>query len=319
MDVTPGDRPRIGISACLLGDEVRYDGGHKRDAFLSDVLSTYVDFVRVCPEVEIGMGTPRDPLRLVRARDGRVRMITTRTGVDHTESMHSWARERLHGLEAEHLAGYVLKRNSPSCGMARVQVFSASGYPQRNGRGLFAEALMKQFPNLPLEEEDRLLDPVIRENFIERIFAYHRLQKLFRGPWRRGGLVAFHTAHKMALLSHSLVAYDALGRLVASGSPRPRLQREYERIFMQALAVPSTTRRHTNVLMHMSGHLRKLLDKESRQELARTIDDYRRGVVPLTVPLTMLRQHVRVHHVPYLAGQTYLEAHPYEVMLRNHV
>lgn len=319
MDVTPGDRPRIGISACLLGDEVRYDGGHRRDAFLSDVLTSYVEFVRVCPEVEVGMGTPREPLRLVRARDGRVRMITTRTGVDHTESMHSWARERLHDLAAEPLAGYVLKRNSPSCGMTRVQVFSASGYPQRNGRGLFAEALMKQFPNLPLEEEDRLLDPVIRENFIERIFAYHRLQKLFRGPWRRDGLVAFHTAHKMALLSHSLVDYDALGRLVASGNPRPRLQREYERVFMQALAVPSTTRRHTNVLMHMSGHLRKLLDKESRQELARTIDDYRRGVVPLTVPLAMLRQYVRAHHVPYLAGQTYLEPHPYEVMLRDHV
>ena len=313
------DRPRVGVSACLLGDEVRFDGGHKRDPFLTEILASYIEFVRVCPEVEVGMGTPREPLQLVRARDGRVRMVTTQTGVDYTDSMTSWATERLRELAAEQLSGYVLKKNSPSCGLERVQVFGGDRKLQKTGRGLFAEALLARFPNLPVEEEDRLRDQQVRENFIERIFAYRQLHRLFAGPWKRAALVAFHTAHKMSLLSHSLVAYDALGRLVASDNPRARLQREYERVFMQALAVPATPRRHTNVLTHMMGHLKKLLDKESRQELVKCIDDYRRGLVPLIVPLTLFRHHVRVHHVPYLAGQTYLEPHPHELMLRNHV
>jgi uncharacterized protein YbgA (DUF1722 family)/uncharacterized protein YbbK (DUF523 family) len=312
------ERPRVGISACLLGQEVRFDGGHKRDPFLTEVLATYVEFVRVCPEVEVGMGTPREPLQLVLARDGRVRMQTSQTGVDYTDSMMSWARERLGELAAINLSGYVLKKNSPSCGMDDVPIFARIGRRQQKGRGLFAHALMTQFPNLPVEDEGRLSDARLRENFIERIFAYQRLQKFFTGPWRRGGLVAFHTAHKMSLLSHSLVAYDVLGRLVASQTHRARLQREYEGVFMQAIAVPPTTRRHTNVLMHMTGHLKKLLEKDARHELLGCIDKYRRGLVPLSVPLSLLRQHVRILNVPYLAAQTYLEPHPDELLRRNH-
>jgi uncharacterized protein YbgA (DUF1722 family)/uncharacterized protein YbbK (DUF523 family) len=311
---------RIGVSACLLGEEVRFDGGHKRDTFLTGVLGPHVEFVPVCPEVELGMGTPRETLRLTRDERGRLRMVTTRTGIDYTAEMTEWARARVRELAREDLSGYVLKKDSPSCGMERVKVFGG-GMPERSGRGLFAAELIARFPNLPVEEEGRLSDPRLRENFIERVFAYRRLRQFFGGRWTRGGLVAFHTAHKMALLAHSTVGYQALGRLVAAASalPRARVRDEYEQGFMQTMARVATPQRHTNVLMHMAGHLKNLLDTASRDELLGCIDEYRRGLVPLVVPVTLLRHHVRVHDVRYLAGQIYLEPHPRELMLRNHV
>jgi uncharacterized protein YbgA (DUF1722 family)/uncharacterized protein YbbK (DUF523 family) len=321
VDPEPDDRPRLGISACLLGDQVRFDGGHKRDSFLTEVLSPHVCWVRVCPEVEVGMGTPRETLRLQRRDDGAIRMVTTRTEIDHTDAMSAWARTRLTGLEREHLSGYVLKKDSPSCGMEGVKVFGVSGLPQRTGRGIFAEALLQRFPNLPVEEEGRLSDPRLRENFIERVFAYQRLRRFFAGRWTVGGLVAFHTSHKMSLLSHSTAGYRELGRLVASAASMPRaaLRADYESRFMQTLTLTATPRRHTNVLMHMAGHLKKRLDGPSRQELAATIDEYRRGLIPLVVPMTLLRHHAQHHDVAYLLGQTYLEPHPRELMLRNRV
>jgi uncharacterized protein YbgA (DUF1722 family)/uncharacterized protein YbbK (DUF523 family) len=321
VGLTQIEKPRLGISACLLGDEVRFDGGHKRDAFLTEVLSPHVEWVRVCPEVEVGMGTPRETLRLVRDDRGGVRMLTTRTGIDHTDSMKGWARRRLDELAEERLSGYVLKKDSPSCGMQRVKVFGGTGMPERTGRGIFADALLLRFPNLPVEEEGRLSDPRLRENFVERVFAYQRLRRFLEGRWTVGGLVAFHTAHKMSLLSHSTVLYEELGRLVASAAslPRTRLRAEYERVFMKTMASLATTTRHTNVLMHMAGHVKKLVDAESRRELLACIDDYRRGLVPLVVPITLLRHYVRLHDVAYLAGQTYLEPHPRELMLRNRV
>jgi uncharacterized protein YbgA (DUF1722 family)/uncharacterized protein YbbK (DUF523 family) len=321
VDPGPDDRPRLGISACLLGDPVRFNGAHKRDPFLTDILSPHVSWVRVCPEVEVGMGTPRETLRLERRDDGAIRMITTRTDIDHTDAMSAWTRRRLTELERENLSGYVLKKDSPSCGMEKVKVFGRPGPPQRNGRGIFAEALLQRFPNLPVEEEGRLSDPRLRENFIERVFAYQRLRRFFAGRWTVGGLVRFHTSHKMSLLSHSTAGYRELGRLVASAAtvPRAPLRSGYESRFMQTLTVIATSRRHTNALMHMAGHLKKLLDAPSRQELAATIDEYRRGLVPLVVPLTLLRHHTRQQNVAYLLGQTYLEPHPRELMLRNRV
>ena len=311
---------RLGISSCLLGEAVRFDGGHKRDRFLTDVLGRHVEWVRVCPEVEVGMGTPRETLRLVRAGSD-VRMITTRTSVDHTDAMRGWAKRRVEALAREDLDGYVLKKDSPSCGMERVKVYGRSGVAARDGRGLFAEVLLARLPLLPVEEEGRLTDPTLRENFIERVFAYRRLKTLFSGRWAQGALVAFHTAHKMALLAHSTTAYQELGRLVARGavSPRAALRADYAPRFMRTLAIPATTRRHTNVLMHMSGHLKACLDAASKRELVECIDEYRRGVVPLVVPITLLRHYVRLHGIAYLAGQTYLEPHPRELMLRNHV
>ena len=274
----------------------------------------------MCPEVEVGMGTPRETLRLVRA-GGDVRMVTTRTNIDHTDAMRAWAGRRVEALAREDLDGYVLKKDSPSCGMERVKVYGGSGMPARDGRGLFADALLDRLPLLPVEEEGRLTDPTLRENFIERVFAYRRLKALFSGRWTHGALVAFHTAHKMALLAHSTTAYQELGRLVARGAkaPRAELRHEYEASFMRTLSIPATTKRHTNVLMHMAGHLKTHLDGPSKQELAACIDEYRRGLVPLVVPITLLRHYVRLHRIDYLAGQTYLEPHPRELMLRNHV
>jgi uncharacterized protein YbgA (DUF1722 family)/uncharacterized protein YbbK (DUF523 family) len=310
---------RIGISSCLLGDEVRFDGGHKRDSFLTGTLAPFVEWVRVCPEVEIGLGVPRETLRFVRAGDD-TRMITTRSGIDHTAKMRTYAARRTKQLGAMGLRGYVLKKDSPSCGMERVKVYE-NGAAARTGVGTYAEVLKARFPTLPIEEEGRLCDPVLRENFIERVFAYDRLRALLDGRWTLGDLVAFHTAHKMALLAHSTSAYQALGRLVAGGKavPRAQLAEQYEEGFMSTLARRATTKRHTNVLMHMAGHLKTVVDADSKQELAGSIDAYRRGLVPLVVPLTLLRHHVRVHRIGYLAGQTYLDPHPRELMLRNHV
>ena len=312
---------RIGISSCLLGDEVRFDGGHKRDLFLSGTLARFVEWVRVCPEVEVGMGVPRETLRLVTI-DGDTRMITTRTAIDHTESMRAYAARRTQQLAAMDLRGYVLKKDSPSCGMERVKVYAPDGRaPVRTGVGTYAAVLKARFPSLPIEEEGRLQDPVLRENFIERVFAYDRLRELFDGRWTQASLIAFHTAHKMALLAHSTSAYRELGQLVAGGRTLAKMQlrSRYEQLFMATLARPATAARHTNVLMHMAGHLKKVIDAASRQELAQCIDEYRRELVPLIVPLTLLRHHVRAHAVAYLAGQTYLEPHPRELMLRNHV
>jgi uncharacterized protein YbgA (DUF1722 family)/uncharacterized protein YbbK (DUF523 family) len=313
------NRPRIGISSCLLGEEVRFDGGHKRDTFLTQILDPYVEWVRVCPEVEVGMGVPRETLRLVRV-NGDTRMMTTRTGVDHTDSMRAWAEKRTKDLAAMDLRGYVLKKDSPSCGMERVKVYGDGG-GARVGVGTYAEVLKRRFPSLPIEEEGRLTDPILRENFIERVFAYDRLRALFDGRWSQASLVAFHTAHKMALLAHSTTAYQELGRLVARGAQlrRQELQRQYEDLFMRTLAKAATMKRHTNVLMHLAGHLKKSVAIDGRKELTDCIDEYRRGLVPLVVPLTLLRHYVRLHHLEYLAGQTYLEPHPRELMLRNHV
>ena len=266
------------------------------------------------------MGTPRESIRLV-DEDGRLRLLTVKTGVDHTASMTAYAAKRTAALEREDLCGYVLKKDSPSCGMTRVKVYRGAGPGTRTGVGVFARALMDRFPHLPIEEEGRLQDPRLRENFIERVFAYRRLRDLFASRWTVGDLVRFHTAHKLVLLAHSTVAYTQLGRLVASAksADRASLRERYTAGFMEALTAIATTRRHTNVLQHMAGYFKKTLDAASRAELQESIEDYRLGLVPLVVPLTLLRHYVRLHGVSYLAGQAYLDPHPKELMLRNHV
>lgn len=315
------DRPiRIGISSCLLGEHVRFDGGHKRDSFLTDTFGPLVEWVPVCPEVECGFGTPRESMRLVsHGRD--VRLLTTRSGVDLTARMATYSAERSAQLEREQLSGYVLKKDSPSCGLERVKVYTPQGGPTRTGRGIFATHLTERFPHLPVEEEGRLSDPRLRDNFVERVFAYWRLRGLFGGRWDRGALVRFHTAHKLIVMSHVPEAYQHLGRLVAraKGVPRADLERRYTELFMAALKAIATPRRHTNVLQHMAGYFKNLLDQASRAELRDTIDDYRKGLVPLIVPITLLRHYVRLYDVSYLAGQLYLDPHPRELMLRNHV
>jgi uncharacterized protein YbgA (DUF1722 family)/uncharacterized protein YbbK (DUF523 family) len=315
-----GDTPiRIGISSCLLGCKVRFDGGHKKDDFLVSTFGRWVDWTPVCPEIEVGMGTPRESVRLVREGD-EVRMVAPRSGADWSERMRTYSTRRVEGLVDLDLCGYVLKKDSPSCGMERVKVYG-TGMPTKSGRGLFAEALLARFPNLPVEEEGRLNDPPLRDNFVERVFAYRRLKDLFASRWKMGDLVAFHTAHKLQLMAHSPEAYQALGRLVAEAKalPRDEVRHRYEDAFMPGLKVLATARRNTNVLQHVLGYFKKLLDADARAELLGLIGDYHKGLVPLVVPVTLIRHHVRTHGVAYLAGQTYLEPHPKELMLRNHV
>jgi uncharacterized protein YbgA (DUF1722 family)/uncharacterized protein YbbK (DUF523 family) len=310
---------KVGISACLLGDEVRYDGGHKRDPFLADTFGRFVEWVPVCPEVECGLGTPREAMRLVRVGND-VRMLTVKTETDLTPRMEKYARRRVAALALEGLSGYVFKKDSPSCGLERVKVYDG-GAPTRSGRGLFAAALVERLPHLPVEEEGRLSDARLRDNFVERVFAYWRLRALFDGAWTVDALVRFHTAHKLIVMAHSPEAYRHLGRLTAEAAGRPRadVARRYEEAFMKGLSAIATPRRHTNVLQHMLGYFKNVLDSASKAELAAAIEDYRRELVPLIVPITLFRHHVRVHNVEYLAGQLYLDPHPKELMLRNHV
>lgn len=309
----------IAISSCLLGARVRFDGGHKRDDFLVTTLGRWVQWVPVCPEVEVGMGTPRESIRLVR-EGGEVRLVAPKSGRDWTAEMRAYAELRLGELEARDLDGFVLKKDSPSCGMERVKVYGG-GMPSRTGRGLFAEALLARWPYLPVEEEGRLNDPRLRENFVKRVFAYRRVKALFAGRWTVGQLVAFHTAHKLQLMAHSPATYRTLGQLVANarGLPRQQVRDTYLREFMTGLRTIATPRRHANVLQHILGYFRRVLDEDARAELLTLIEDYRRGLVPLVVPITLIRHHVRRHRIGYLEGQVYLEPHPKELMLRNHV
>jgi len=319
-DAGAGPVLRVGVSSCLLGLEVRFDGGHKRARFVTDELARFVEFVPVCPEVESGMPIPRPTVRLVR-EGGEVRLREVQSGADHTDSMRAFSERRVESLRPLDLCGYILKKDSPSCGAMRVKVYSESGMPRRDGTGMFAAALARAFPNLPVEEEGRLNDAPLRENFIERIFAHHRMRAHFDRPWTSAEMVAFHTAHKLQVMAHSPQGYRELGRLVAGHADRDRgeFERAYCAGFMQALRCLATPGRHTNVLQHAAGFLKRHLDAASRAELVEVFEDYRRGLVPLSVPITLVRHHVRVHRIEYLSGQVYLEPHPKELMLRNHV
>lgn len=314
------DTPRIGISACLLGQRVRYDGGDKRDSFLTETFGRYVEWVPVCPELEVGMGVPREPVRL-EGLSSSPRMIAERSGKDWTEAMNRFAAKRVRDLGALGLSGYVLKKNSPSCGMERVRVYGKTGVPTRQGRGLFAAALMRGQSMLPIEEEGRLNDPKLRENFIERVFAFHRWQQLMKAHKSIRALIAFHTSHKLLILAHSVSHYQRLGRMAAQAQRTPigKAYEIYGRIFMEALAVHATAKKHCNVLEHMVGYFSRQLSAEERKELVELITDFRRELIPLIVPLTLIRHYVKKYGVIYLQEQTYLEPSPKELMLRNHV
>jgi uncharacterized protein YbgA (DUF1722 family)/uncharacterized protein YbbK (DUF523 family) len=311
---------RLGISSCLLGAKVRFDGGHKQDRYLSDVLGEWFRWVPVCPELEIGLGVPRPSIHLVQG-EPHPRLVEPRSGEDLTERMESYSRARVEELGDRDLDGYILKRASPSCGMERVKVFGAGGMPAKDGVGVFARILMERWPLLPVEEEGRLNDPQLRERFIEHVFCRHRWRTLVRRGLTRRSLIAFHTAHKLLLRAHNETGYARLGRLVAAAGrvPDAELFRSYEEEFNRVLQSRATRKRHANVLYHALGYLREALDPFEKQEAIALIEDYRNELLPLVVPITLLRHHVAKHGVPYLQGQLYLEPHPRELMLRNRV
>ena len=314
------EKIRLGISTCLLGENVRYDGGHKLDRFLRDTLGRYVDYVPVCPEAECGMGIPREAMRL-EGRPDAPRLVTRTSRIDKTDMMVSWANMRIAKLASEELCGFIFKSDSPSSGMERVKVYDEKGMPAKTGVGIFARMFMDAFPLLPVEEEGRLHDPQLRENFIERIFALRRWREVRRARSPRGALVDFHTRHKLLLLSHSTKLYQAMGKLVAE-QKRHALQdlwAKYEALLMEALKLKTTPKKNVNVLMHMMGYFREKLSADEKQELLEIFERCAQGHVPLIVPLTLIGHHVRKYDEPYLKEQVYLNPHPLELQLRNHV
>ncbi len=310
---------KIGISSCLLGNKVRYDGGHKLDRFLRDTLGQYVSFVPVCPEVECGLPVPRPSMRLCGLPDAP-RLIVTRTGADLTDQMLGWAHKRVVELEKENLCGYIFKKGSPSSGMVRVKIYNEKGLPYQTGSGLFAKQFMDHFPRIPVEEEGRLHDPLLRENFIERIFALKRWRKLLSETHGLKDLIEFHTREKLLLLSHSPNHYRAMGKLVAGGKKPPLndLYDDYESAFMEALSLRSTVAKNTNVLQHIMGYFKKVLSSDEKQEMLEIIGTYHAGHVPLIVPMTLCNHYVRKYEQTYLTQQTYLNPHPIALKLRNH-
>jgi uncharacterized protein YbgA (DUF1722 family)/uncharacterized protein YbbK (DUF523 family) len=314
-------RLRLGVSSCLLGEKVRFNGDHKRDRFVTDVLSRYIEWVPVCPEFEMGLGAPRESMRLVGDHENP-RLIAPASGTDHTAAMKRFVRERLRGLTDAGLHGFIVKKDSPTCGMTRVRIWhEGGGGNERKGTGLFTGALLDRLSLLPVEEEGRLHDPKLRENFIERIFAYWRWTGFLASQPRRGDLVRFHTTHKLTLRSHGEKPYRELGRLVANlkGRPLREALAAYGDGFMATLRLIATPSKHANVLYHMLGYLKRSLDGADRQELAERIEAYRNGRVPLIVPLTLFQHHFRRHPVDWIVEQSYLAPYPAELMLRNHV
>lgn len=309
----------IGISTCLLGENVRFDGGHKLDRFLRDTLGRYVHYIPVCPETECGMGIPRESMRLQGSPESP-RLVTSRTKVDKTDMMVTWANKRLVELEGEDLCGFIFKSDSPSSGMERVKVYDDNGVPAKRGVGIFARMFMDHFPLVPVEEEGRLHDTLLRENFIERIFTLKRWRDTQKARSGRGALVDFHTRHKLLILSHSPKHYRAMGKLVADQKrlSRQELYESYEAMLMEAMGLKTTAKKNVNVLQHMMGYFKQNLSADEKKELLEIIEAYQKGVLPLIVPVTLIGHYVRKYDQPYLKEQVYLNPHPLELQLRNH-
>jgi uncharacterized protein YbgA (DUF1722 family)/uncharacterized protein YbbK (DUF523 family) len=314
------EKIRLGISTCLLGENVRYDSGHKLDRFLTDTLGQYVEYVPVCPEVECGLPIPRESMHLEGDPESP-RLVTSRTKQDMTERMVSWAKKRVVELEKDGLCGFIFKSDSPSSGMERVRVYNEKGMPVKKGVGMFARIFMEHYPLLPVEDEGRLHDPKLRENFVERIFTLKRWREVLAKKESRGNLVDIHTQHKLLILSHSPKHYQIMGKLVGKAKeiPLKDLYQQYQTILMEALQLKTTPKKNANVLMHMMGYFKEQLSSDEKQELLEVIDHYRQEYIPLIVPMTLINHYVRKYNQPYLKQQVYLNPHPLELQLRNHV
>ncbi|MGO8990016.1 MAG: YbgA family protein [bacterium] len=314
------EKIKLGISACLLGENVRYDGGHKLDRFLTETLGQYVEYVPVCPEVECGLTIPREAMHLEGDPDSP-RLVTIRTKKDMTDRMIRWARKRVAELERRNLCGFIFKSDSPSSGMERVKVYNEKTMPVKKGVGIFARIFMEHFPLLPVEDEGRLHDPELRENFIERVFTLRRWRELLERRESRGNIVDFHTRHKLLILSHSPTFYQMMGKLVAKAKDLSlkELYQKYQSLLMESLYLKTSPKKNINVLQHMMGYFKEQLSSDEKQELLGVIDHYKKEYIPLIVPITLIQHYVRKYDQPYLKQQVYLNPHPLELQLRNHV
>jgi uncharacterized protein YbgA (DUF1722 family)/uncharacterized protein YbbK (DUF523 family) len=314
------ERIRLGISTCLLGENVRYNGGHKLDHFLRDTLGQYIEYVPVCPEVEAGFGVPRETMHLEGSVDSP-RLVKSRSKTDHTDQMLNWARKRVKQLEKENLCGFIFKKDSPSSGLMRVKVFNDKGMPEKKGVGLFARQFVDHFPLIPVEEEGRLHDPQLRENFIEQIFTLKRWRDSLLKDQGISGIVDFHSKNKLLLMAHSPEHARRMGKLVAAAAQKDREEfcREYEKELIDALRLKATVKKHVNVLQHIMGYFKKQLSSDEKQELLETFDRFKAGYLPLLVPITLLNHYIRKYDEKYLSQQTYLNPHPIELKLRTYI
>jgi uncharacterized protein YbgA (DUF1722 family)/uncharacterized protein YbbK (DUF523 family) len=308
----------MGVSSCLLGTKVRYHGGHAKDSYITDTLGVFFRFFPVCPEVECGLGVPRETLRL----EGNPKhpcLITTQTKIDHTSRMHSWIQTRLIEFNNEDICGFIFKKKSPSCGLFRMKIYPPKGPPSLNGVGLFARAFTERFPRIPVEEEGRLNDAALRENFIERVFVLQRWREHLKSGYSKAGLVEFHARHKLLILSHSTTMYKEMGRWVATmKDPIQEVYDQYEELLLTAMALKATVSKHANVLQHMLGYFKRHLSANEKQEMIELIDGFRNGHFPLIVPVTTFNHYAKKYGEMYLANQVYLNPHPVELKLRNH-
>lgn len=308
----------IGVSSCLLGNKVRFDGGHKHDRYITGTLGDYFDFLPVCPEVECGLPVPRESMRLVGDPENP-RLLTNKSATDHTEKMKEWVKMRVTQLGSEDLCGFIFKSKSPSSGMERVKVYDKNNVPKAIGVGLFARVFKETFPLIPVEEEGRLHDMALRENFLESVFVYRRWRTVVE-KFAVDKLVSFHTEHKMLLRAHSEKHYRELGRIVAKAGllEFEELRYSYQEILMAAMSLKTTVKKHVNVLTHILGHFKKYISSDEKQELLEVIERYRNQYVPLIVPITLMNHYVRKYEEGYLLKQHYLKPHPTELKLRNH-
>ncbi|MDD0975141.1 YbgA family protein [Pseudomonas fontis] len=312
-------KPRIAISACLAGEAVRYNGGHKVSRLCTEVLAEHFDFISVCPEVAIGLGIPRAAIRLIGDPQAPRAVGSRDPDLDVSAALSAYGRQMAGELQG--ICGYIFMQKSPSCGLERVKVYQANGYPAaEGGRGLYAAHFCASQPDLPVEEEGRLCDPVLRENFITRVFAYADWQALRAGGLSRNALIRFHSRYKYQLMAHNPHQYKVLGKLIGSlrrDDDPEVIGPQYFSQLMKALTRCASRGTHGNVLLHLSGYLRNALDPQDKQEIRAVIEQYQAGVVPLVVPLTLLKHHLRHHPDPYLAQQVYLQPHPENLSLRN--
>lgn len=311
---------KLGVSTCLLGENVRYDGGHKKDNYITNKLSEYFDYHPVCPEVECGLSTPREAMRLV-GDINNPRLMTQKTKIDLTDKMLKFCHKRIEELKNENLNGFIFKKDSPSSGLYRVKVYNDKGIGEKKGQGIFAREFEKAFPYLPLEEEGRLNDPHLRENFIVRVFSYNRWKEFRNNYTKLGDLVEYHSREKLLLMGHEPEVYKSLGKLVADGKSyeREELLDMYEKEYLEGLKSHSTVKKNTNVLYHILGYFKNELDSDEKKEIIQLIEDYHKKMIPLIVPITLLKHFINKYDKSYLKKQIYLNPHPSELMLRNNV
>lgn len=318
-EVTPPIK--VGISSCLMGDEVRFNGGHKRSRFCTDVLSQYFSFVPICPEVAIGMGIPRPAIRLVSDSSHEDSPVYARgvddPSLDVTNDLRTYGEQQAE-LHSD-LCGYVFMQKSPSCGLFDVKRYLANGHPEGTRRGIYAEAFCNAHPLLPIEEAGRLNDDGLCENFLVRVYTYHDWQAFSRQHYSAKDLLSFHARYKYLVMAHSIQHYKAIGKLLSDlkSTDLTSIGQTYFELLMTALAKPATRKMHTNTLMHLQGHLKRHVSSQDKSELTDIIDQYRRGIIPLVVPLTLLKHHLNHVEDDYAHQQVYLNPHPYELGLRN--